>query len=84
MTARTRKAIPWVLFLPAAVFGLVGIQSNDMVLLALAALLLLGWSLFELRNPISRQRTLLARYGIWAMSIALGLVVLGWIPWKFP
>ena len=81
MNTRVKRSVPYVLAVPALILLIVGIQSNDLLLMSFGGLLVLGWSAFELYHPVSRRRTFAARYAVWTTPVALALVALIWIVW---
>lgn len=81
MSPSIRKAIPYCLLLPGVLFAWIGIQANNLPSMSIAALLLLGAAVWELRHPTNSRRTFAARLNLWAMPICLVMFAVAYAVW---
>ena len=78
VTKLTTTVVAWVLMISAAAFWFVGATANDLILMAMGGVLMVGWAVFELRHPVNHRRTLAAWSNLWGIPIALAFLALSW------
>lgn len=78
MSTQTQKLVSLALAIPALVFIVIGITANDLALTSIGGVLLIAWSLFELRHHVNPRRTLAAKTSLVLVPTDLVLVGIAW------